>query len=429
MKKILFVLSLFWGGGIFGLWYWNDHQTQRVVFRTVAIKRGDLRSTINATGTIEPEEVVDVGAQVAGMLQSFGEDPNRAGKPISYGSRVEQDTVLARLENALFRTRVDQARGSLSKSEADIEQAQAKLRQAARELERTRKLRARGGAVIAEQEYEVAMANFESAKAVVNVCQSERAIAQSNLEEATVNLGYTTIRSPVKGVIIDRRANIGQTVGASLNAPSLFLIAKDLSRLELWSSVNETDIGSIHENQVVQFTVGALPQETFQGRVSQIRLNASMTQNVVTYTVVVAVDNSAGRLLPYLTARLQFEVEARKGVLLVPNAALRWQPRLKDVDPEATEVYTQVQHAAARPDDAVTSSGSASSHSGWLWLRHGEHVRPIAVHVGLSDGFMTEIAGKDLNEGSQVVVGASRLDSEPDALSILPHTWGESEKK
>ena len=258
MKRILLIIGLLWGGGTLGLWYWNDQRTQRVSFRTVAIKRGDLHSTINATGTIEPEEVVDVGAQVAGLIQGFGEDPNQPGKPISYGSRVEQGTVLARLDSALFQARVDQARGNLAKAEADIEQAQAKLRQATRELERTKKLRARGGAVVAEQEYDVSLANFESAKAALDVCLSARAIAQSNLEEATVNLGYTTIRSPVKGVILDRRINIGQTVVASLNAPSLFLIAKDLSRLEIWSSVNETDIGSIHEKQPVRFTVGAL---------------------------------------------------------------------------------------------------------------------------------------------------------------------------
>ena len=206
---------------------------------------------------------------------------------------------------------------------------------------------------MAEQEYDVSLANFESAKAALDVCLSARAIAQANLEEAIVNLGYTTIRSPVKGVILDRRVNIGQTVVASLNAPSLFLIAKDLSRMEIWSSVNETDIGSIHEKQPVRFTVGAFPDESFEGKVAQIRLNASMTQNVVTYTVVVAVDNSAGQLLPYLTARLQFEVEAQRGVLLVPNAALRWQPRPSDVLPEASEAYAQARRSAARPGRAT----------------------------------------------------------------------------
>ena len=206
--------------------------------------------------------------------------------------------MLAQLDDALFKARVDQARGRVAKAEADVEQAQAKLRQAERELERARKLKARGTGIIAAQEYDERLADDESAKAALAVSQGALAVAKANLEEATVNLGYTTIRSPVKGVILDRRVNIGQTVVASLNAPSLFLIAKDLSRMEIWSSVNETDIGSIHVGQAVRFTVGSLPGETFEGKVSQIRLNASMTQNVVTYTVVVAVDNPAAGSCP-----------------------------------------------------------------------------------------------------------------------------------
>src|SRR5262249_10182263 len=233
----------------------NDAHAQRVSYRTVVIRRGDLRSTINATGTIEPEEVVDVGAQVAGRIESFGTDPRDPGKPVSYGTRVEQGTVLARLDSALFQARVDHAPGSVANAEAGIEEDRAKLRRAERALERARKLKARATAVIAAQEYDVALANFESTKAALGVSQSALVVARADLEEATVNLGYTTIRSPVKGVVLDRRINIGQTVIASLNAPSLFLIAKDLSRLEIWSSVNESDIGSVHQGPQVPFTV------------------------------------------------------------------------------------------------------------------------------------------------------------------------------
>src|SRR5262249_42152001 len=181
--------------------------------------------------------------------------PRDPAKAVSYSTRVEQGTVLARLDSALFQARVDQARGSVTKAEADIEQARAKFRQADRELERAKKLKARATAAIAPQDYDVALANFEMARAALGVSQSALAVARADLEEATVNLGYTTIRSPVKGVVLYRRINIGQTVVASLNAPSLFLIAKDLSRLEIWSSVNESDIGSIHEGQKVHFTV------------------------------------------------------------------------------------------------------------------------------------------------------------------------------
>ena len=425
MKRLLLMMGLLWGGGAFGVWYWTDTHTQRVSYRTVAIRRGDLRSTINATGTIEPEEVVDVGAQVAGRIESFGTDPRDPGKPVSYGTHVDQGTVLARLDSALFQARVDQARGSVAKAEADIEAARAKLRQAERELERAKKLKARATAVIAAQEYDVALANFESAKAALGVSESALVVARADLEEATVNLGYTTIRSPVNGVVLDRRINIGQTVIASLNAPSLFLIAKDLSRLEIWSSVNETDIGSIHEGQKVHFTVSAFPHETFPGTVAQIRLNASMSQNVVTYTVVIKVDNSDGRLLPYLTARLQFEVEARQGALLVPNAALRWQPRVQNVAPEARSDYAAWlrRRTPAKGETARPGSPSLDEPAGILWIKQGDFVRPVQVSIGLSDGVATEVSGDDLHEDTEVVVGANRVEADADALSILPHTW------
>ncbi len=254
-------------------------------------------------------------------------------------------------------------------------------------------------------------------------------MAQADLEEATVNLGYTTIRSPVKGIVLDRRINIGQTVVASLNAPSLFLIAKDLSRLEIWSSVNETDIGSIHGGQRVRFTVGTLPQEEFEGNVSKIRLNASMAQNVVTYTVVISVDNSSGRLLPYLTTRLQFEVETREHVLLVPSAAFRWQPRVQNVVPDERETYAlALRLRAAVKGEYHERSSSKDVDAGVLWVRQGDLVKPVHVKVGLSDGIATEVSGGGLTEGAEIVVGANRADSDPDALSILPHTWSEQKK-
>jgi HlyD family secretion protein len=431
MKKLLLAMALLWGGGACGFWFLTDPSHQRTNYRSVRIQRGDLRTTINATGTIEPEEVVDVGAQVAGKIESFGADPQSPGKPVGYGSKVERGTELARLDSALFKARVDQARGSVAKAEADIQQAEAKLRQTEREFERSKKLQSRGNGLIAVQDYDIALANHEAARAGLAVSRSALVSAQADLEEAMVNLGYTTIRSPVKGVILDRRINIGQTVVASLNAPSLFLIAKDLSRMEIWSSVNETDIGSIHEGQPVRFTVGAFPDESFQGRVSQIRLNASMSQNVVTYTVVVAVDNSRGKLLPYLTARLQFEVESRQGVLLVPNAAFRWRPRVENVVPEARGEFTTMLRQRGGPGDSGAAAGAAGEikTEGVLWVRQGDLVRPVKVRTGLSDGVTTEIRGGVLDEGAEVVVGASRVENDLDAISILPHTWTSAAKK
>ncbi|MEO6809943.1 MAG: efflux RND transporter periplasmic adaptor subunit [Isosphaeraceae bacterium] len=420
---MLVLMALLWGGAAAGLWYWNDLRTQRPSFRFVSVSRGDLAATISATGTIEPEEVVDVGTQVAGEIQSFGPDPRDPEKPISYGSPVEQGSVLAQLDASLFKARLSQAQASVSKAEADVQQAETKLRQTERILERNRQLNLKGRGMVAAQDSENAQSDYETAKAALAVSQSSVAVAEANLEEASVNVGYTTIKSPVKGVILDRRVNIGQTVVSSLNAASLFLIAKDLRKMEIWASVNETDIGSIHIDQPVHFSVGAFPNETFRGRVSQVRLNASMLQSVVTYTVVVAVDNSEGTLLPYLTARLEFEVERRENTLLVPNSALRWQPRPTYVVPEEREKYAHRQgRSHAELETESSRAHGEEGTAGSLWVAEGDFVRPVSVKIGLSDGVLTEISGSGLTEGSKVVIGVAPQERSDDLTSILPHT-------
>jgi HlyD family secretion protein len=216
-------------------------------------------------------------------------------------------------------------------------------------------------------------------------------------------------------VIIDRRVNIGQTVVASLNAPSLFLIAKDLRRMQVWVAVNEADIGSIHPGQPVHFTVDAFPDRQFEGSVGKIRLNASMTQNVVTYTVEVVTDNSDGTLLPYLTANVLFELDRREDVLLVPNAALRWTPSTEMVTPEfraaadSDIAYHEDINNSESPLGAV--SGEAKN-TGVLWVVQGTHVRPIAVRVGPMDGSRTEVSGEGVTEGLEVVTGFRKKAAE-----------------
>jgi HlyD family secretion protein len=215
---------------------------------------------------------------------------------------------------------------------------------------------------------------------------------KASVKTARINLGYCTIKSPVRGTIIDRRVNIGQTVVASLNAPSLFLIAKDLTKMQVWASVNEADIGRIRLDIPVRFTVDAHEGQMFFGTVTQIRMNAQMTQNVVTYTVVVTTDNSDGKLLPYLTGNVQFEVDKKSNVLLVPNAALRWMPQNEQV-------------AATADKTAIAAEVTTPGH-GRLWaVASSGLVRPLQVTVGASDGTKTEISGNDVKEGMRVVAG------------------------
>src|SRR4051812_39889823 len=200
MKK-LFLLALFSGGvATYAFWQADENQGRLVKFRTAAVRRGDVRASVSATGTIEPEEVVDVGVQVAGEVVTFGPDPRGEGRTISYGSPVEKGAILARLDDALYKARLDQARANLEKAEADVEQAEVKLRQAERDSDRSQRLLSRGTGMIPLQEAQNAESNYEVAKTVVSVNRSSAAVARANLQEATANLGYTTIRSPVKGV-------------------------------------------------------------------------------------------------------------------------------------------------------------------------------------------------------------------------------------
>jgi HlyD family secretion protein len=456
MKKMIIILVLLAVLGSAGGWYYYNSDSRSAGFRTVQVERGDLLATINATGTIEPEEVIDVGAQVAGQILNFGQDPRGNGKLIDYGSPVEKDTVLARIDESLYQALVDrakaqvdqsqaavesakaqvvQAEANVQRAQADLGQMQAKLYQADRDLKRAKELYGTGTQSISVADYDAADAAYKTAKATLavgeatvnqtkaslkdsqaNVPKAEATVrdSQAALKNAEINLGYCTIKSPVKGVIVDRRVNTGQTVVSSLNTPSLFLIAKDLKRLQVWASVNEADIGSIHSGQPVTFTVDAHPGRTFKGTVApdQPRLNASMTQNVVTYTVVVITDNVDGALVPYLTANLQFEVNKHSDALMVPNSALRWKPNPEQVAPEARDDYARAQQRRTKApagEKPIAADTEKESHSrGMLWVEDGGFVKPIKVRTGLTDGLNTEIVGGDINQGDAVVVGENR---------------------
>jgi HlyD family secretion protein len=346
-------------------------------FRTEAVRRGDLTVTVQATGTVEPEEVVNVGAKVSGQIIRFGVDPQEKNKSIDFGTRVEEGTVLAQIDPVLYEIKVEQAREELQKRRASLQLLETRLRFAERQWQRAQKLEA--AKVKPHEETEELQSQYEIIKSELDVGKADLRLAQAVLREADTKLGYATIKSPTKGVIIDRRVNIGQAVGPAPNSPSLFLIAKDLNHVQVWATVREGDIAKIHPGQAVRFAVDAYPNEVFAGKVVQVRLNAAMSQNVVTYTVEVNSDNPTGKLLPYLTANLQFDVDKRKSALLVPNAALRWRP-------------PQSQPAA----ELGTSNA---------WIEDKGSVRPVKLHLGLTDGAWTEILAGDLAEGQPVITG------------------------
>ncbi|MCX5685163.1 MAG: efflux RND transporter periplasmic adaptor subunit, partial [Planctomycetota bacterium] len=277
---VILVLGIV-GGGIYAVYWYMGRNGQGPTLRTVAVKRGDVVSSIAASGTVEPEEEVDVGAQIAGQILTFGKDKN--GKEIDYRSDVEEGTVLAQIDDSLYAAdaasaaaQLVQANASVTRAEADLGQMKAKLDQADRDWQRAQKLGP--SEALAQSQYDAYKSGYDVAKA--NVAVGEAAIgqakgavaqAEATLQRAKRNLAYCTIKSPVKGVIIDRRVNIGQTVVSSLNAPSLFLIAKDLTRMEVWVQVNEVDIGSIYPGQPVSFTCDTFLGQTFRGEVGKVR--------------------------------------------------------------------------------------------------------------------------------------------------------------
>ena len=378
---------------------------------TAVVTKGDLDITVNATGTLEPEEVVDVGAQVAGKITSFGNDSQ--GKIIDYGSEVEEGTVLALIDDVLYQADLLQAEALLKRANATAEQAQAKYFQADRDWTRAQKLGS--SEVLAKSSFDAAQSAYLLAKADISAASAEIAQAEATLNKAKRNIDNCTIRSPVHGVIIDRRVNIGQTVVASLNAPSLFLIAKDLSQMEVWVSVNEADIANIIPDQKAIFTVDAIPGAEFSGIVKKIRLNATMTQNVVTYVVEVRTENKGKKLLPYLTANVRFMVRRLDDVLLVPVSALRWNP---------SEELEQIWNATAqvnskRAESKLQKELSGKSlqnqrdqtQEGKVWILEGDIGKTVPVVVLGSDNLTVAISGEGIKEGANVIVGDEKQRS------------------
>jgi len=415
-RIILGVLLLAGLGAV--AWWWRGNSRPRLSFSTASIKRGSVVASIGATGTIEPLETVDVGAQVAGRISAFGKDTD--GKIVDYGSVVQEGALLAKIDDSVYAADLSVSKAGQLSAAANLEQMNAKLDQAAADWKRAQELF--DSKLISQVDYDTAKANFEVAKANVSVAKSGVAQAQADLEKAQRNLDFCTINSPVSGVIIDRRVNIGQTVVASLNAPSLFLIARDLTKMQIWASVNEADVGRIKPGTQVTFTVDAYPGREFLGVVGKVRLNASMTQNVVLYTIEINIDNTEKLLLPYLTANVRFQLSCQTNALLVPNAALRWSPSsLAEISPDARATVSANSPANDPPAaDPPPTKEKAQSHK-TLWIKDGDFVRPLEVIASTTDGANTAVTADALREGQEVVTGEIAASAQSDVKNpFLP---------
>ncbi len=408
-------------------------------WRTQAVDRGAVEVAVSATGTIQPVEKVEVGSQASGTLSWLGAD---------FNDRVRKGQVIAQLEPSSYRT-------AAAQSEANLARANAAFAEASRNFERSRELKERN--VIAQVDLDAAEAAFDQRKAEVKQ-------AQASLQSARVNLGYTTITSPIDGVIIARAVDIGQTVAASLSAPKLFQIAGDLTRMQVETKIDEADIGRVAPGLSATFTVDAFPEDTFEGTVRQVRLEPLIEQNVVTYTTVIDVSNPELKLKPGMTANVTIRIEKKDDVLRVPNAALRFRPPETPGAPRATGANASARGAGGGEGRAMAaagegrprgrrSGGAAGAAGDSSAVRRGPaeggrggvasagapdgfkrqmvytlgpdgKLEPMRVATGITDGTHTELRSRELAEGALVVTGAQPKKGQAAATGTAPPGMG-----
>ncbi len=430
MKRFWIILLLALAAAAALAYYWWTHHaaTGDNSYQTVAVTRGDVQELILASGTLEPVNSVDVGAQVGGIIKSFGKDTN--GNPIDFRSPVKGDpndlpnsTILAIIDPTIYQADLDQANATLDSANANLLAAQANLIQDQAKLEDaladwTAAQALGAGESLAKTTYDSYKATYDTAKAQVDVgtaaiSQAKAAVEQAQAQQSSAkrNLDFCTITSPVNGTVIDRRVDVGQTVVSSMSTPSLFLIATDLSKMQIWVPVNEADIPLIKEGMPVLFDVEGINRE-YQGTVNKVRWNATMTQNVVTYTVEVNADNPDGTLIPYRTANVKFLVNESKDVLLVSNAALRWHPRTTDTG-AAAPAATSASPAGSGSNATAAGSGSGrgrkTKQSVVYVLDHGAP-KAVPVQTGITDEVNTAVLGGDLKEGDAIITGQMVAD-------------------
>jgi HlyD family secretion protein len=387
MKKLIMVIVLI-GALAAGGFYFYKNKGNGVQFRTEKVTRGDLRASVTATGTVSAVTTVLVGTQVSGTVKEIFVD---------FNSPVKKGQLLAQIDPALPQARVAQARANLLAAEANVQKAEVALRDARRTLERNRDLFGRN--FIARSDLDTAETNEQSAAAQLNAAKAQGEQSRAALLQEETNLQYTRILSPVDGVVISRNVDIGQTVAASFQTPTLFSIAQDLTRMQIDTNVDEADIGRVGVGQVVSFTVDAYPDTTFPGKVSEIRNAPTTVQNVVTYDVVVKVANPERKLKPGMTANVSIVTAMEQDVLKVPNGALRFKWTL-DKAPDQEKGGT-----SAKPPEAA--GGKNGQKRQGVWILEGQKPRRIPIAVGINDGSYTSVSSGGLKEGDAVIVEAT----------------------
>lgn len=377
--------------------YRRTHSSDAPAYRTAAVQRGNIESTVAATGTLGAVTTIQVGTQVSGQISAIYVD---------FNSKVKKGQLIARIDPTLQQQAVEDA-------QAGVARAQATLSQTKLEYDRNKLLHDQK--IVTDPEFNTAQLNYQLAKA-------NATSAQIALDKARQNLSYTSIYAPIDGIVVERDMDVGQTVAASLSAPQLFVIAKDLSQMQILATVDESDIGQIKDDQSVSFTVQAYPGQTFTGAVRQVRINSTTVNNVVNYTAVVAVGNPNDKLLPGMTATVKFLTGSASDALSVPNAALRFKPAIAAGDSTTARKRTRstVRNVAAGTTPDSTRAVRDSTMSTLWYLDSTNALTPVRVHAGLSDGARTQVTGNGLKEGMQIIVGANAGTTSAAATTTNP---------
>ncbi|HSY09601.1 MAG TPA: efflux RND transporter periplasmic adaptor subunit [Candidatus Dormibacteraeota bacterium] len=392
-----------------GVWYLQHGKNDAPQYQKVTVVRGDLTQVVTATGTLNPVVNVTVGSQVSGIISKLNAD---------YNSMVKSNEVIAEIDPSTYKAAVEQSTADLANAKANLELQQAEANRSAELF--TNKL-------ISGSDYDTAIANLDEAQAMVQ-------IKQASLANATANLGYCKIRSPVDGIVISRAIDLGQTVASSFNTPTLFQIANDLTKMQIDTSVAEADVGGVVEGQSVDFTVDAYPYRNFHGVVTQVRNSPTTVNNVVTYDCVIGVTNADYKLKPGMTANVSIVVAHREDTLTIPNSALRFRP------PENAVVLTNT--VAMQTAPATNNGNFAGSPGGHRsgGRGRGEHqvfhtvyvlagegtdakLQAVQVKTGISDGISTEVLS-GLNEGDRVTTGTISAGAATSAAASNPFGGG-----
>lgn len=405
---------------------------------TAKVEKGDIRQVIEATGTINPVTSVQVGSQVSGMISKLYVD---------FNSKVKKGQVIAEIDPKLFEGAVLQAQADLQNAQAllaaaraNLAKDQATLQQNKLDYDRAVGLQRQG--VDSQQQLDQAKATYDAITAQVGSDRAaiQQAEAQVNQKAATLkvaqtNLDYTIIRAPINGTVVARNIDIGQTVAASLQAPTLFMIALDLTKMQVYAKTDEGDVGQIRPGQKADFQVDAFPKEMFHGVVFQVRMNATSIQNVVTYDTIVNFDNPQLKLFPGMTAYVSIPVASVTDVVKIPNAALRYKPdlpaeKVQELYKEFGVTATPTMPLPTRPEQPGTTgrersvpkpNGTTGADTAIVWkLQPDKSLRPLQIRVGLTDHTYTALAYGDLQPGDELVTGATTVKQETAGPGLTP---------